>query len=752
MKSSMDDYSWADEQLLADGSLRSSLPPGLVDSVRKAEGSVYLDAIASATLLPTFTDRLFILYEPLIVEISARWVKGTGIGGLRADAHVLTCLARILPLASYLKPRVLHLLASSQSFIRLREVTDLVFLSLPDDELIVLLTAIFRLFTYDIDAFGSTVCALQFASLTKSSNVIVRYLALQCISLLMKMGDATMETMTENHLGHQAMKGVWERREIDYQHFRWWEEHRWRDLEKNQHDTRSQRRRILGEDRRGCMSDVLSPATADIAGVLLPRLAGTSSPRESFVYTKTTHENLRKLAQALLEPNPILLSGPCGSGKTSLIEETARKLLQSHSMVVLNLNEQTDAKGLLGFHTTTGSGGSFIWQPGTLTRAVQEGRWVLIEDIDRAPSEVLGIILPIIEKGELYLPNRRQHIPVGTGFRILATMATTKDQKAGASSLPPLFLGARLWNHVYTQKMDDGDIEVILRERFPMLQSYLVGVLKAHRRACVEWEHNRALKTLSMRIPNLRNLLRLCRRMQSRLESWGVVAGNEPIPEGMRDEIFLDAFDCYTGPIADTRLKLAVAAYFAEEMSISPQQMQYCLEERIPSFSERQSHLSLGRATVPKTDRRQRKRSHDGTIRGSQFAPTRHAVRTMERILAAVQFAEPVLLVGDTGIGKTTLVQRLAELVGQKLTVVNLSQQSESSDLLGGFKPVSQRSLMLPLVDVFDELFDETFSSKKNYRFQTSVAKCVSRQNWRRLLKLWEEAVHLAERVSHNID
>lgn len=33
--------------------------------------------------------------------------------------------------------------------------------------------------------------------------------------------------------------------------------------------------------------------------------------------------------------------------------------------------------------------GEFVWQSGVVTQAVAEGRWLLLEDIDRAPLEVM---------------------------------------------------------------------------------------------------------------------------------------------------------------------------------------------------------------------------------------------------------------------------------------------------------------------------------------------------------------------------
>ena len=50
-------------------------------------------------------------------------------------------------------------------------------------------------------------------------------------------------------------------------------------------------------------------------------------------------------------------------------------------------------------------------------------------------------------------------------------------------------------------------------------------------------------------------------------------------------------------------------------------------------------------------------------VQGKAFAATGHVMRSMEAVAVAVSQQEPVLLVGETGTGKTTLVQHLAEQV-----------------------------------------------------------------------------------------
>jgi midasin len=96
-------------------------------------------------------------------------------------------------------------------------------------------------------------------------------------------------------------------------------------------------------------------------------------------------------------------------------------------------------------------------------------------------------------------------------------------------------------------------------------------------------------------------------------------------------------------------------------------------------------------------------------------------LRLLEQITVCIRRREPALLVGETGTGKTTTVQYLARQLNKNLVVINMSQQSESSDLIGQFKPVDVRALVEPLADKFRRLFVKTFSRKQNAAFLSKV-------------------------------
>lgn len=107
----------------------------------------------------------------------------------------------------------------------------------------------------------------------------------------------------------------------------------------------------------------------------------------------------------------------------------------------------------------------------------------------------------------------------------------------------------------------------------------------------------------------------------------------------------------------------------------------------------------------------------------SRFAFTRQALSLLEKVGVCVTQREPILLVGETGTGKTSLVQYLSEQTGSRLYVINMNQQSDPADLLGGYKPVVISHIVAPIRDEFLELFKKTFSQKQN---ETFVGKPLS--------------------------
>ena len=77
-------------------------------------------------------------------------------------------------------------------------------------------------------------------------------------------------------------------------------------------------------------------------------------------------------------------------------------------------------KALIGSYCCSEIPGEFVWRPGILTRAVKEGRWLLLEDIDCAPMDVVSVLIPLLESRILYIPEKG-NIQASPDFQLFAT-------------------------------------------------------------------------------------------------------------------------------------------------------------------------------------------------------------------------------------------------------------------------------------------------------------------------------------------
>lgn len=200
-----------------------------------------------------------------------------------------------------------------------------------------------------------------------------------------------------------------------------------------------------------------STSTAVVSNAFFPNTSDGrlgQQQKTQFVRTASASRNMSALSLAMAVNRPVLLHGPAGSGKSLLAREAARLAaatnpeggteLSSH-LLELHLDDQTDSKSLLGAHACTDIPGEFAWRPGALTRAAVAGTWVLIEDLDRAPFEVLAALGPLLEGRPLVLPGRKKPLRAAPGFRVFGTVTTTGPGRVvigGAADF-----GA-LWIHV----------------------------------------------------------------------------------------------------------------------------------------------------------------------------------------------------------------------------------------------------------------------------------------------------------------
>lgn len=126
------------------------------------------------------------------------------------------------------------------------------------------------------------------------------------------------------------------------------------------------------------------------------------------------------------------------------------------------MGDQTDAKSLLGTYTCSDVPGEFSWVPGAITQAVQEGRWVVLEDINLAPKEIISTLIPLLETRKLFIPGRDELIPAHRTFQLFATQKSSSS--SSSSHIAPF---QNLWTRINVPSPSLKEIEKILQSRFP---------------------------------------------------------------------------------------------------------------------------------------------------------------------------------------------------------------------------------------------------------------------------------------------
>lgn len=232
----------------------------------------------------------------------------------------------------------------------------------------------------------------------------------------------------------------------------------------------------------------------EVCGFILPcnsreRTTGQpTSELEPFVLTETSRRNLQNICLQMQDSTPVLLQGPSGCGKTRLFQELAH-LTHNDDYVQLYLDDQTDSKTLIGNYVCTDVPGEFVFQPGTLTQSIAQGKWIIIEDIDKVPFDIVSTLLPIIEKGELAIASRGITVPVHPNFRLFGTSC----HNCTANNSPINSFLSNHWHVVDVQSLSVDDLRQVMREHFPSLtETIQQRVLATFQLLCVPSAHEDA--------------------------------------------------------------------------------------------------------------------------------------------------------------------------------------------------------------------------------------------------------------------
>ncbi|XP_033116850.1 midasin-like [Anneissia japonica] len=457
--------------------------------------------------------------------------------------------------------------------------------------------------------------------------------------------------------------------------------------------------------------------------------------KKHLIAVPSTRKNLRSLALAVSSSSPVLLEGPVGCGKTSLVEYLAELTGRStrSNLLRVQLGDQTDSKALLGTYCCTDIPGEFKWIAGPLTQAVLSGHWILLEDIDYAPMDVVSTLLPLLESRSLSLPGHGNTIQTAPGFQLFATQrlvnsggSFVRQQHSHSAMLD------RMWTRIQVEPLSTDELRQVVVTLYPKLITVADRLLEIYSLISAGGHHgdndNMSEGTerlsLSGRLFSTRDLIKWCDR---------IVASYDHGKSHTANMIFLEALDCFCSSSSKPAKRARLGEVIGTKLNVSKEKSNFFSTKYKPSFAVEEDRCIVGRTQLRCIPRDQIQFQRVTT---SNFAFTRHSCILLERVAVCINNNEPVLLVGETGTGKTSSIQYLADLTNHRLKVINMNQQSDSADLLGGYKPIDIKQLITPIRKQFEENFGRMFSRSHNEKFLGHIQTCYYAGRWTTLLKL----------------
>ena len=339
----------------------------------------------------------------------------------------------------------------------------------------------------------------------------------------------------------------------------------------------------------------------------------------------TTKTNLFRVLRAMQSPDTrgVLLEGAPGVGKTSLI--TALAARARRRLVRINLSEQTDTLELLGTDLPVEGGrpGEFAWRDGLLLQALQQGDWVLLDELNLASQSVLEGLNAILDhRRRVYLPQLGREFVCADSFLLFACQNPVV-MGGGRKSLPRSFLNRFVKVHLGALQQED--LQAALLRAAPHLSPAMAVSMTAFNR------HVQQMAPAGFEF-NLRDLLR-----------WAALLKKDAgVSKDLSAKVLWPGAQLLYARLGDALLQQKVKRAFE---------------------------------------------SHFGVIEADPSVVVLQGLhKLLEQMAMCVLQQWSVLLVGGPSSGKTSAAKALAQLRRVKLHQLTLTDQADASELVGSFE------------------------------------------------------------------
>ncbi|TPX69344.1 hypothetical protein SpCBS45565_g02584 [Spizellomyces sp. 'palustris'] len=437
-------------------------------------------------------------------------------------------------------------------------------------------------------------------------------------------------------------------------------------------------------------SSVTLPVTLGLAP-LVPLASGEiGSYGGVFVHTPRYRDVVTRIAQAHAMGRDICLAGPKGSGKTTAIMRFAA--LFGYETETVHMYRDMTARDLLQRRGTRRDGSTY-WESSGLVRAALEGKIAVIDGLHWVRAGTIASLQRLIQDREAVLPDgtfltsaenfeslkertglsteqlaAKRVLPVHPAFRIIATASVHLHHKAPKQEMEWLTeeVGA-MFQFLEVGAMDVQEEAALLRTltQCPEDKARQLLEFAARFRKLAEGGgsgHETVLaKSTSL---STRQLLRICRRLAQFPDESLYTAIHRTCLSPFLPQLARHALE---DVLADSGIQPSgkIVKYTIEN---TPDTLRFG-DVALPKYTIRPDDVEA-RALIPHTA--------EG---GPGFFDNDVHTRVMREIAVDFVLGEHLLLIGNQGVGKNKLTDRVLELIGRPREYVQLHRDTTVQSL-----------------------------------------------------------------------
>ena len=389
-----------------------------------------------------------------------------------------------------------------------------------------------------------------------------------------------------------------------------------------------------------------------------------------FIVTESVRKQVGECARLLSGGRyPLLLEGLTSAGKTSLVEYLCR--LTGHTFLRINNHEHTDIQEYIGQHVPDPVTGLMVFEEGPLVKAARNGDWIVLDELNLAPSEVLESLNRLLDDNrELVVPGTGAIVRAHDDFMLFATQNPAGNVYGGRKVLSRALRNRFVEVHVSSKTL--AELQTLLEKRCQLPTSDCKRMVAVYNEL-----HKIRLSSavFNSEVMTIRGLLRWGRR-------WSSFRNIQRADEGWNDqeitrELAREGYFLFAESLRDEGDKTLV-------MNVLRKCVNKEFEVNWVTDAVVLNVMSMFQEAVTNTPTEELPSCL--TSRGL-LTFTEGMCRLVGLVQRCILYDEPVLVCGETGAGKTTAIQVLAWLHDRPLKILNCHQNTETADIIGSLTP-----------------------------------------------------------------